>query len=156
MTGHKALIQIINQSGNFYSFERLFERYIKSGNCISIIISRAQPAKKSPSFKTRSTRKHALTCLQKYSYNTGIVFQEKSEHSTSVEIFFFLSGWRSFFSISRSVNSITCFGKKTVKAKTSNLPVVKIIQKSHHQKLHVTKSFKMKKETDILSKYRLF
>ena len=36
--------------------------------------------------------------------------------------------------------------KETVKAKISNLPVVKIIQKALHQKFYVTWLFKMKKK----------
>ena len=51
-----------------------------------------------------------LVCGSIYTAD-GTALQEKSERSTSV----------------RSVNSVTPFGKKTVTAKTSNLPAVKII-----------------------------
>ena len=49
----------------------------------------------------------------------GIAFQEKSEHSTSV----------------RNANSITPSGKKTVKFKLYNLPVVNVNPKSAPSKI---------------------
>ena len=91
-----------------------------------------QPAKESPSFKARSTRK---TCSNLFWWDNfdckkenlkgsihtthSIAFQEKLEHSTSV----------------RSVNSITPSGKRYLKVKTHNLPLVKINLKNPPPKI---------------------
>ena len=94
--------------------------------------------------------KHVLTCFCQHNFDCkkenfkgsidrthGIAFQEKSENSTSV----------------RSIHSITPYGKKSLKVKTHNLPLVKINLKSPPPKILYDVSFKMKKEMDIFRKY---
>ena len=127
MTGQKAPIQIMNKLGNCCSHVTV----LKVETAQAELSQELSQRKKSPSFKSRSTRK---TCSNfwwdnfdcekenlKGSIHTthGIAFQEKSEHSTSA----------------RSVDTITHSGKKSLKVKTQNLPLVKINLKSPPPKI---------------------
>ena len=67
--------------------------------------------------------KHVLPCLWKYSYNTPDCVARE------IRTFNFGKKCKKYFPL---------WQKKAVKAKTSNLPIVKIIQKALHQKFPVT------------------
>ena len=66
MTGQKVLIQIINKSGNFYSFERVLKVKTAQAQLSQELIQQ----KNALPLKPEKPGKHVLTCLWKYSYNT--------------------------------------------------------------------------------------
>ena len=82
MTGQETPIQIINKSGNFYSYEAVLK--VKSAQAL---LSQELSQQKNHLIKSDQPGKHVITFLRKYSYKA---------HSTSV----------------RSINSITLCGKE--------------------------------------------
>ena len=128
MTGQKAPIQIMNKLGNCCSHVTV----LKVETAQAELSSELSQRKKSPSFNPDQPGKHVLTYFWRDNFDCekenlkgsihtthGVAFQEKSEHSTSV----------------RSVHSINHSGKKSLKVKTQNLPLVKINLKSPPPKI---------------------
>ena len=149
MTGQKTPIQMMSKLGNCCSYETVLKAKTAQAKLSQELSQQKNPL----SLKPDQPGKHVLTYFWWDNFDCekenlkgsihathGIAFQEKSESSTSV----------------RSVHSNTPYGKKSLKVKTYNLPLVKINLKSPPPNIFVTWSFTMTKQIDIFSKYWLF
>ena len=128
MTGQKAPIHIMNKLGNCCSYQTVLKVETAQAELYQELSQQKNPLPLKPDQPGKLVLTYFswdnFDCqkenLKGNIHTTHVIaFQEKSENSTSV----------------RSVHSITPSGKKSLKVKTYNLPLVKINLKSPPPKI---------------------